>query len=115
MTAGAGAFASAQVLYAEHGIATFPLRWNKRPVIKGYNKVGLRGSREMRKFADATALSFMTNERTRITGLDIDTTDENVFADALSTTSIACPLCEVSAIENWLASLRRKPARNPVT
>jgi hypothetical protein len=48
--------------------------WDKRPAIRGYNRVGLRGSRELAcKFADATALGFMTNERTRITGLDIDT------------------------------------------
>ena len=79
-----GTFAAAQALYAAHGIATFPLRENKHPAIRGYNRVGLSGSLQLaRKFRDATALGFMTNERTRITGLDIDTTNENVFADAL--------------------------------
>ena len=79
-----GVFAAAQALYAAHGIATFPLRANKHPATKGYNRVGLRGSLELAcKFADAPALGFMTNERNRITGLDIDTTDERVFADAL--------------------------------
>jgi hypothetical protein len=84
MTAGARAFASAQVLYAEHGIATFPLRENKRPAIRGYNRVGLRGSHELaRKFADATALGFLTDANSGVTGLDIDIADETVFADAL--------------------------------
>ena len=79
-----GAFAAAQALYAAHGIATFPLREDKRPAIRGYNRVGLRSSQELaRKFSSVNALGFMTNERTRITGLDIDTTDERVFADAL--------------------------------
>jgi hypothetical protein len=79
-----GTFAAAQALYAAHGIATFRLRENKCPAIKGYNRVGLRGSQELaRKFTNANALGFMTNQRTRITGLDIDTTDENVLADAL--------------------------------
>ena len=32
-------FATAQAMYAEHGIATFPLR-GKRPAIKGYNRLG---------------------------------------------------------------------------
>jgi hypothetical protein len=68
-------FCSRQAQYADHGIATFPLRGDKRPAIRGYNRVGLRGSRELaRKFADATAFGFMTNERTRITGIDTQTT-----------------------------------------
>jgi hypothetical protein len=80
----AGIFASAQARYAEHGIATFPLRENKRPAIRGYNRVGLCGSWELaRKFPHATALGFLTDKRSGITGLDVDTTDELVFADAL--------------------------------
>jgi hypothetical protein len=77
-------FATAQAMYAEHGIATFPLR-GKRPAIKGYNRLGLCGSHELaRKFPDAMALGFLTNMKNGITGLDVDTTDERAFADALS-------------------------------
>jgi hypothetical protein len=78
-------FATAQALYAAHRIATFPLREDKRPAIRGYDRVGLRGSWELaRKFPDATALGFLTNRKSGITGLDVDTTDERVFADALA-------------------------------
>ena len=81
---GLAAFAAAQPLYAAHGIATFPLRENKLPMIRGYTKVGLRGSGELvSKFPEAPALGFLTNARNRVTALDIDTTDERVVEDAV--------------------------------
>ena len=78
------AFARAQSDYAAHGIATFPVGPNKRPAIRGYNKIGLKGSAELaRKFVNADAIGFMCGERTGITVLDVDTNDENVLADAI--------------------------------
>jgi hypothetical protein len=37
-----GVFAVNQPIYAERGIATFPLRNNKVPAISNYQKIGLR-------------------------------------------------------------------------
>jgi Bifunctional DNA primase/polymerase, N-terminal/Primase C terminal 1 (PriCT-1) len=81
-----GTFASWQPVYAEHGIPTFPVGEDKRPAVRGYPRVGLRGSRELAsKFAHARAFGFMCGARSNVTVLDVDTTDEKVLADALST------------------------------
>ena len=42
-----GVFKKWQSLYAEKGIATFPVNDNKKPCTKGYDKVGLNGSAEL--------------------------------------------------------------------
>jgi hypothetical protein len=81
-----GVFAVHQPIYAERGIATFPLRDNKIPAIGNYQKIGLPASSKLaqnHRFRSASGLGFMTNARTRITVLDVDTTDERVLADAL--------------------------------
>ena len=58
---------------------------NKRPAVRGYPRIGLRASAELAsKFVDATALGFMCGRRSRVTVLDIDTSDERLLADALS-------------------------------
>jgi len=75
-----------QPVYAEHGIATFPVDSDKKPAITHYHRLGLRGSRQlvqMPRHALATGLGFMTNERNRIAALDYDDTDERGFVDAL--------------------------------
>jgi hypothetical protein len=75
-----------QPVYAEHGIATFPVGSDKKPTITDYQRLGLRGSHQlvqMRRHALATSLGFMTNERNRIAALDYDDTDERGFVDAL--------------------------------
>jgi Bifunctional DNA primase/polymerase, N-terminal len=78
------AFAATQPMYAEHGIATFPVTAAKMPAVRGYLKMGLDRSQSLvTKFADAPGLGFATNDRNRITVLDIDTTDERVLTDAL--------------------------------
>jgi hypothetical protein len=41
-------FAHWQRAYAEHRIATFPVRADKVPAIRGYQKVGLPGSCQLR-------------------------------------------------------------------
>jgi hypothetical protein len=77
-------FRNWQSTYAEHGIATFPVGDDKVPAIRGYQKVGRRGSEELAgKFPDAPALGFMCGQRSGITVLDCDSKDERVLADAL--------------------------------
>src|SRR5829696_3773107 len=82
-----GAFAKWQPVYAEYGIATFPVLVEgkvKKPLIKHFQSVGLNGSRELaRKFATAESFGFILGHRSRITVLDIDTPDERILADAL--------------------------------
>jgi hypothetical protein len=81
-----GAFARWQPLYAERGIATFPVGEDKRPAVRGYPRVGLRGSYALAtKFAHTGALGFMCGARSNVTVIDVDTTNENVLADALNT------------------------------
>ena len=52
-----GIFSRWQPPYAQHGIATFPVDQTKKPRIRGWQKVGLKGSTELaNKFGDADAL-----------------------------------------------------------
>ena len=79
-----GIFSRWQPRYAEHGIATFPIGEAKKPRIRGWQKVGLKGSTELaNKFGDVDALGYVTGRRSNVTVLDIDTTDERVAADAI--------------------------------
>lgn len=81
-----GVFAQYQPEYAEHGIATFPVKITsdeKRPAIRGYMNIGRNGSAKLLKqFYDAEALGFALKSN-RITVLDVDTKDERVLADAM--------------------------------
>ena len=80
-----GVFSKWQPIYAERRIATFPLNEEKVPRVKHWPKVGLKGSAELAaKFTDADALGFVTGRRSNVTIIDIDTTDENVTADAIT-------------------------------
>ena len=76
-----------QPRYAAHGIATFPVRVGhdgKVPAIRGWQRVGLPGSVKLgRKFADADAFGFCPGRASRLTILDVDSTDERTLADAL--------------------------------
>lgn len=77
-------FGDAQPIYAEHGIATFPVTESKMPAVRGYLRMGLDTSRGLViKFPDAPAIGFATQRRNGVTILDIDTPDEKVLADAL--------------------------------
>jgi primase-like protein/bifunctional DNA primase/polymerase-like protein len=77
-------FGRLQADYAAHGVATFPVDANKRPMVSRYNRFGLVGSSEIaNKFAHAPAIGFMGGSRNGVTVLDVDTTDERVLADAL--------------------------------
>jgi hypothetical protein len=80
----ASVFPKWQPRYAEHKIATFPVNTTKRPAIRGWQKVGLRGSAELAtKFANADALGYVTGKRSNVTVLDIDTADQKVAEDAM--------------------------------
>src|SRR5262249_7329460 len=73
-----------QADYAAHGVATFPVDANKRPMVSRYSKFGLVGSAKIAgKFANAPAIGFMCGKRSGVTVLDVDTTDERVLADAV--------------------------------
>jgi len=79
-----GVFTEYQPVYAEHGIATFPLTDSKKPAVKGWNKIGLPASKKFAdKFTESDGLGFLTNKRNGITALDIDSHDEKVLSDAL--------------------------------
>jgi Bifunctional DNA primase/polymerase, N-terminal len=79
-----GIFSRWQPRYAEHKIATFPIGEAKKPGIRGWQKVGLKGSAVLAdKFTDAEALGYVTGRRSNVTVLDIDTTDEKVAEDAM--------------------------------
>jgi len=79
-----GIFSTWQPRYAEHGIATFPTGEAKKPSIRGWQKVGLKGSAELaNKFGDADALGYITGRRSNVTVVDVDTADEKIAADAI--------------------------------
>jgi hypothetical protein len=82
-----GTFSEWQPLYAERGIATFPVRIDadgKRPAVKGYLKLGSGHSRRLaQQFPAADAIGFAVGHRSGLTILDVDTPDERVLTNAL--------------------------------
>ena len=61
---GLGTFRRWQGRYAEHRIATFPVRHDKRPLIRNYQRIGLNASgRLAARFADEAAFAFMCGNR----------------------------------------------------
>jgi hypothetical protein len=81
---GNNSFQDWQADYAAHGVATFPVDANKRPMVSRYNRFGLVGSAQIAsKFANAPAIGFMCGRRSGVTVLDVDTKDERLLADAV--------------------------------
>jgi hypothetical protein len=80
-------FLNWQPEYAAHNIPTFPVKISpdvKKPMVSNYGRFGIPASAEIaQRFPDATAVGFMAGKRTGLTVLDVDTTDEQVLADAL--------------------------------
>jgi hypothetical protein len=80
-------FSDWQPVYAEHGIATFPVMITpdrKKPMITNWQKVGMRGSTDLaNKFPDATAFGFLCGKRNKVALVDIDSPDEKLLASAL--------------------------------
>jgi hypothetical protein len=81
-----GLLAEWQPVYAEHGIALFPIKAKeKKPAIRNWIKVGLEGSADLaRKFAAFDSFAFVVGPRSGITVLDVDTPDERVLMDAMA-------------------------------
>ncbi|WP_298466023.1 bifunctional DNA primase/polymerase [uncultured Erythrobacter sp.] len=99
-----GLFSEWQPRYAEIGISTFPVR-KKKPAVKGYLKLGAATSEQLAlKFTNDNAFGFAC-KRNRLTILDVDTNDENVFADALAENG-PTPVIVRSGSGNWQAWYR---------
>jgi hypothetical protein len=74
-----GAFMDLQRAYAEHRIATYPLTEDKTPAIRGYDRVGAKGSLQLAmKFPQALAAGFVAGRRNRLTVVDIDSPDDRL-------------------------------------
>jgi hypothetical protein len=75
-------FPELQRAYAEHRVATYPLKQDKTPAIRGYNTVGAAGSQQLAmKFPTATACGFVAGHRNRLTVVDIDSPDERLVGE----------------------------------
>lgn len=78
-----GVFAEWQPRYAAHGVATFPVA-DKRPCVRGWQKIGLPYSSQLAmKFAGVEGIGFQCGPRSRITVIDIDSTDERMVGEAV--------------------------------
>jgi hypothetical protein len=75
-------FARIQADYAVHRIATYPLREDKVPAVRGYARVGAYGSSQLAmKFPLAEAGGFCAGVRSRVVIGDIDSTDHRLVDD----------------------------------
>ena len=80
-----GVFSQWQPRYAEKHIATFPVGADKKPCIKNWNKIGLKGSeRLVEQFPSTNALGFPLGPRSGVTLLDLDTKDASLLDDVQS-------------------------------
>lgn len=83
-----GLFPQWQPEYAARKIATFPVRIvedDKRPAIKNYKNVGVRGSTQLAtRFENDNVFGFMVGERTGITILDVDDKSSACLTAAIS-------------------------------
>lgn len=108
-----GLFAQWQPRYAEHGIATFPVR-EKRPVVRGYLKLGAPTSARLtERFSDVDALGFTLGGRNKITVLDIDTPDQRILAEALDQYG-QTPVVVCSGSGNYQAWYRHNGERRKI-
>jgi hypothetical protein len=74
-------FPKIQAAYAAHGVACYPLQ-GKTPAVRGYAMIGVAGSAQLAmKFADATAAGFCAGRRSRLTIIDVDSTDDRLVAE----------------------------------
>lgn len=103
-----------QPQYAAHGIATFPVAIGpdgKKPLVSNYSRFGLRASTEItEKFPDATGIGFMVGQRSHLTILDVDSTDDHLLADVLDRHG-ATPLIVRSGSGNFQAWYRHNGER----
>jgi hypothetical protein len=72
-------FVSLQRAYAEHSISVYPLTAEKMPAIRGYDRVGAKGSHQLAmKFPEGLAAGFLAGRRNRLTVVDIDSLDDRL-------------------------------------
>jgi len=73
-----------QPQYAAHGIATFPIGPDKRPLMSHWKKVGICGSSEIaHKFPSAEGTACVAGQRNRLTVIDIDAKGESELTCAI--------------------------------
>lgn len=80
-----GVFAEWQPRYAEHKIATFPVNNDKKPLVSRYDRIGINASGQLAfdlRFEECMNLGFMAGKRNRVSVVDVDTTDEDVWREA---------------------------------
>jgi hypothetical protein len=78
---GVNSFGRWQPIYAEHGIATFPVEFvpradgkvDKKPAVRNYGRMGLNASAKLvERFGNAPAIGFTPGLRSNVTIADID-------------------------------------------
>jgi len=83
-----GVFAQWQPQYAARAIPTFPVTIShdrKKPSVRNYLEIGLPGSGQLaERYGVCDAFGFALGARSKITVLDVDTSDESVLRDALT-------------------------------
>jgi hypothetical protein len=80
-----GIFANFQPRYAEQNVITFPVSPHKKPAIKHWQTLGLKGSAKLaEKFSDIDTFGFPLGPRSGLTILDVDTKDQGVLNEAQS-------------------------------
>jgi hypothetical protein len=80
-----GVFSQWQPHYAERRIATFPVNADKKPAVRRWNQITLRGSSRLaERFPETDAFGFQLGPKSQITALDVDSRDEAILADALT-------------------------------
>lgn len=80
-----GVFAEWQPRYAERGVATFPVNDKKKPLISRYDRIGITASGQLAfdlRFEECMNLAFVAGKRNRISVVDVDTSDENMWREA---------------------------------
>lgn len=80
-----GVFAEWQPRYAEHGVATFPVNDDKKPLVTRYDRIGVTASGQLAfdlRFEECMNLAFMAGKRNRLSVVDVDTADEAVWREA---------------------------------
>ena len=109
--AGDGIFAKFQPRYAEQNVITFPVRPDKKPAIKNWQRVGLEGSAKLaEKFSEVDTFGFPLGPRSGLTILDVDTTDKSVLDEAQSRYGRIAPRRGVWRRVSRLLPLRRRAA-----
>jgi hypothetical protein len=78
------AFATLQATYAAHRVVIYPLKDNKTPAVRAYDRIGAPYSAQLAvRFPEATAAGFVAGPRNRVTVVDIDSADARLVDECL--------------------------------